>query len=73
MISKENKHVTVKVTKSVYEYIMKFSKLYDVSASGLCNYLIQNGILEMDKQEERHSGFFAYISKYIRQYDLRRK
>lgn len=73
MISKKNKHITVKVPESVYTYVMKFSKLYNVSASGLCNYIIQNGILELDKQEERHAGFFSYISKYIKQYDLRRK
>lgn len=73
MIAKTNRHLTVKVPEAVYQYVMKFSQLYDVSASGLCNYIIQNGILELDKQEERHSGFFAYISKYIKQYDLRRK
>lgn len=73
MISQKNKHLTVKVQQPVYDYIMKFSKLYNVSASGICNYLIQNGILELDKQEEAHSGFFTYISKYIKQYDLRRK
>lgn len=73
MISKKNKHITVKVPVSVYNYVMKFSKLYNVSASGLCNYIIQNGILELDKQEQRHTGFFAYISKYIKNYDLRRK
>lgn len=73
MISKKNKHITVKVPENVYKYIMKFADVYNVSASALCSYFIQNGIVTMDMQEAEHKGFFDYISKYIKQYDLRRK
>lgn len=73
MISKNNRHLTVKVSLTVYNYVMKFSKLYNVSASGLCNYIIQHGILELDRKLETEPTFLPYLSKYINHYDLRRK
>lgn len=50
MISKKNKHLYIKVSESVYNFVDTISKKYGVSISNFGEDAIVNHILELDKR-----------------------
>lgn len=46
MLSKENRYIQVKVSKLVYLYLKKYSKLFDISISRFCEMAIQEKIIK---------------------------
>lgn len=51
-ISKKNKMIQVKVSKSSYEFLKTFSDMFDVSISNFCEDSIVKQILEIGKMKD---------------------
>lgn len=73
-VSKNNKNISIKVSKDSYEYLRLFSKLYQCSMASLCQHMINSCIIEYDSKSEKNPNFCKELGFYINQnYDLRRK
>lgn len=73
-VSNNNKNISIKVSNIIYEYLIIFSKKYNVSISSFCQHAVTKYILDMDSKLDNDPSYPKKESldiKYL--YDLRRK
>ena len=68
MISKNNKHLYIKVSETSYKFIETLSKKYGVSISNFGENAIVNHILELDKRAS--SGECSTPDAFYKKYAL---
>lgn len=73
-VSKLNKNITIKVSNILYEYLVAFSKKFDVSISSFCQHSVTKYILDMDSKLDNDPSYAKRESLNMKySYDLRRK